>query len=330
MHRRWRGYLARRGRFLIVPGTEVQLAPPRAPEYMAPRGSRPRWPAAALRRGRFNPVSLAAPTPPTARPPSYLQPDSVRWRTYRSRRGVLRPVPPAPVAAVASSVPGYLRQTQRRSAPRVRRGQFSEPAWPAYGIGLAAGVGGSDPRRVAQLIRPRRGQFLAVLPVGVLAGPGPVLPVLRRPALRRGLLPRRGGFFPPPIPVGVLAGAGPVVPKAIMPPRRPLGARVLRRARIEPPWTAIQAVPARLVGRRSPAPLPARRGRFLPRQLTTAPPPGPGPLAPRLTWTRRRYGVRARQGRLFTLPGPVATDRIVHRPGGPIVLRPAGDLVVRP
>lgn len=328
---------SRRGRLLPVLPVTVPAAPAQAPALIRQNARRwlppvrrehfyePPWPAfvvqlasgvggasdarrlvGSFRRGRFLTVPPPAVVTVPPVPPALVQPDSVRWRTLRTRRGAIQPVPLA-----APTVPAQAVQ------PDTAR---------------------------SRTLRVRRGAFLPVVPAPVVAGLGPHIPRTIRPALRRGFVPRRTQFFPPPAPAGQVAGPGLLAPKllrqpglrppfgwrtrdhlfeppwpqaapvtprvpGLLSPRRPLAPRVVRRVRSDPPWTSAQRVPGLLTSRRPPV-RQARRGRFFDRPwvgLTI----GPGPVPPQLRSTRRRYNFRARRGRFVEPVWPYIPPTLV-------------------
>lgn len=265
MFRRWRGYLPRRGKFFpVVPAQAVTPPPTRVPSYIDQAGGRPRW-ATLARRGRFIPV----PARPSQASPQIIQPDSVRWRTTRTRRGVFLAIVPKPVAPTPPP-----------------------PAVPATVRG-----------RVRVAVFARRGRFFTIPLVGQAPVPPPAIPPQMLRERVRMPWSRRGRYLQPPWP----QGAAPIAP-AWVPPlirQHQPGLRIVRRGRFTPIVPSTYGVPSRVVSRRPPN-QPGRRSRFWQPPWRLVPPGQPGPLAPRIITQPRRPPARpTRRGMFIPPPAPV-------------------------
>jgi hypothetical protein len=294
MSRRWRGHLARRGKFFEPPWPQITPAAPawipeqiqqagqssrrlgrsRSGQFAEPpwpqvvtaaptwvpglvdqAGSRPRW-AALIRRGRF------WGTPATVGAPGTVQwPGRAVRRVPSVRRGD-RFDPPWPPVVQAPSVwtPPIIQAIRRLAGRPVRRGQHFEPPWPQI-------AQAPPPPAIPQTIRPRvrlpfvrRGQFNEP-PWPAIAAPTPPAFVPRLLATHRPQpgTPRRGRF--PTVPLG--QGQPPAF---VCIRRRGFGVRSRRGRLFDPPWPPPQPSvwrpgPVR-ARRRAPAVL-ARRGQFV-------------------------------------------------------------------
>jgi hypothetical protein len=238
--RRWRGLIARRGRFFYAPPRYIPL-PPYPPAQFIRQHFRGRaFPQQP--RGHF---WYAPPRyiPLHVLPPPLIQP-ARSYRVPPPRRGRYFDIPwHSQVAAVSYWTPPVLQPCRSQRIPSPRRGRFFEPPWTKVTPEVPQYIRQHAARRLPAP-SPRRGHFLEPPWKSVPPATGLPPPYLRQAATRHRSGPaRRGRYFELFRPQG---SHGQVCPAVIRQPSSRWTTRPPRRGRfVEPFWPqgVIVAVP---------------------------------------------------------------------------------------